>query len=176
MIIINKSGNWSYPYDFKGRGELADSRELIFKKSKSEPFLLLEHPPSPNPITLPIVYPQGARANLIETAFPNCKKVYFSRLKSARWLISTTYFMYCIRKKKKNSWAWDQLKTKNLSAEDLKNAWAQWVKLEPAIRSIDAYHRITCFDTSYLITTWMWNIIPKKPCTSLLPMDRTKFS
>ena len=101
MIIINKSGNWSYPYDFKGRGELADSRELIFKKSKSEPFLLLEHPPSPNPITLPIVYPQGARANLIETAFPNCKKVYFSRLKSARWLISTTYFMYCIRKKKK---------------------------------------------------------------------------
>ena len=101
MIIINKSGNWSYPYDFKGGGggggggELGDSRELIFKKSKSAPFFLLEHP---NPITLPIVYPQGARANLIETAFPNCRKAYFSRLKSARWLISTTYFMYCIRK------------------------------------------------------------------------------
>ena len=69
--------------------------EQILKKPKGAPFFFLKPPP---PITLPIVYPQGARANLIETAFPNCRKAYFSRLKSARWLISTTYFMYCIRK------------------------------------------------------------------------------
>ena len=61
----------------------------------------LKGPPPPlNPITLLIVYPQGARVNLIETSFPNCKKAYFSLLKSARWLISTAYFMYCIRGKK----------------------------------------------------------------------------
>ena len=35
-----------------GGGELGDSRELIFKKSKSEPFLLLEHPPPPQPPTI----------------------------------------------------------------------------------------------------------------------------
>ena len=32
-----------------GGGELGDYREIILKKSKSEPFLLLEHPPTPLP-------------------------------------------------------------------------------------------------------------------------------
>ena len=147
MIIINKSGNWSDPYDFKGWGWV-----LIFKKSRSEPFFFWNTPPPPH-------RPPPNPIHSSNRLSPRCK----SQLNRS-WLISTTYFMYCIRKKKK-SWAWDQLKTKSLSAEDLKNAWAQWVKFEPAIRSIDADHRITCVDTSNLITTWMWNIIPKKPCT-----------
>ena len=69
--------------------------------------------------------------------------------------INTTYFLWI---KKNETWACDHLKTRNLSADNLKILDLNGSTSEPAIRSSDTSQRIPYFDSFQLITTSMSNM------------------
>ena len=82
-------------------------------------------------------------------------------LKSKVQLMNTTYFI-CILKNW--TWAYDHLKSSNLSADTFKKTLELSGSIpEPAIRSGDTGQQKHYFDSCQLIKTWMYNISLQAP-------------
>ena len=95
------------------------------------------------------------------------KRAVFSRPKSV-WnqnCVAHKHILFPVHWKNW-TWACDHLKTSNVSADNIKNRELDGSTTVPTIRSCDTVQRISCFESSQLATTWMYNIRLQAPKTS----------